>query len=275
VQEEDLNRFQAQVMKEELEKLGIASDIYDPLEDDLYEIGSKAKGYDFFLSLHLNASKGKEFYTCAMVHSKYAKKASIYVASKFAIETAKAIGNNVFSGTVGYPRGVMAAGLSVLNAAERSGCPCCILSELEFVDDEISNEPIKERIKKGMKAGAKVIYDYLIGEPSSSSMFLLESSKTILEETQEMTDINETMDVLEQLESIIDGIIEAKKDDDKITLADFAKFVPAMTKLPETLAGISDVKDELADLDAEEIKEIVEKMSEIVLKTASLFLVSK
>lgn len=161
VKEEVLNRFQAQCLKMYVEALGIQADVYDPIGDDLFDIGSHAKGYDLFISLHLNACDGKEHYTCAMVHKKYAKIASTAFASKWAITMANALGYPVFGGTQGYPKGVMAAGLGVLNGAENSGCPICILSELEFVDDEVEDTKIKDRINTAMKAGAKLIAETL------------------------------------------------------------------------------------------------------------------
>ena len=163
VQEEDLNRFQAQCLKEELAKYGITADIDDPLDDDLWEIGKGAHGYDAFVSLHLNAFKKKEFYTTAMCHSRLQSpnSKSAKVASEWAIATATAIGNPIFSGTKGWPTGVMATGLSVLNGAANTNCPIAFLSELEFIDDETENGPIMERIRKGMKAGAKVLAEAL------------------------------------------------------------------------------------------------------------------
>lgn len=163
VQEEDLNRYQAEVLKKELEALGIQADIFDPIEDDLWAIGKKAQGYDCFISLHLNAYSKKEHYTCCMVHPKYQAPTSMSakIASRFANVVAAAIGNPVFSGSPGYPSGVMATGLSVLSGAANTNCPCFFLSELEFVDDETETAGIKLRIEKGLKAGAKVIADFL------------------------------------------------------------------------------------------------------------------
>lgn len=159
VQEEDLNRYQAQVLQEELKKLGIETDIYDPSNDDIYSIGLKAQGYDFFVSLHLNAFDGREHYTCAMCHSSKQKPTSksAYAASAFAQSVATAIGNPCFAGTPGWPKGVMAVGLSVLNGASQTNCPIAFLSELEFCDDESSPEAIKERIRTGLAAGAKAL----------------------------------------------------------------------------------------------------------------------
>jgi N-acetylmuramoyl-L-alanine amidase len=58
-EEEDLNRLQAKIIKTRLNAAGIECDIYDPLVDNLDDIGAKAKGYYLFLSLHHNKFKGE------------------------------------------------------------------------------------------------------------------------------------------------------------------------------------------------------------------------
>jgi N-acetylmuramoyl-L-alanine amidase len=161
VQEEDLNRFQAEVLKAELESLGVSADIYDPVVDDLIAIGKKAQGYDAFVSLHLNAYDGREHYTCSMCHAtlQSASSKAAKVASAWSQTIASAIGHPCFEGSSGWPKGVMAAGLSVLNGASQTDCPVFFLSELEFCDDETNPDGIKERIRTGLKAGAKVLAD--------------------------------------------------------------------------------------------------------------------
>lgn len=160
VQEEDLNRYQAEVLQAELQNYGFTADIYDPEGDDLTAIGAKAVGYDMFISLHLNAYSKKQHYTCAMVHAQVAKKDSIKVASQWATEISKAIPVKLFGGTEGMPQGVMAAGLSVLRAAEGTNCPVCFLSEAFFVDAMDSTEKCEEWIRLSMAAGAKVVKSY-------------------------------------------------------------------------------------------------------------------
>lgn len=164
VKEEVLNRYQAQLLKEELEKLGISATIYDPIDDDLDAIGLKAQGYDAFVSLHLNAFNGKEHYTCAMVHPEFQKPSSlsVKVASEWAQAIAEAIGNPCFRGTEGYPKGVYATGLKVLRAAAKTDCPIFFLSEAEFIDDETEETAIRERLKKAMAAGARVLAKHLL-----------------------------------------------------------------------------------------------------------------
>lgn len=164
VQEEDLNRFQAKLFADFLWERGIASEIIDPLDDDLWEIGSQAGKYAAFVSLHLNAFKQREYYGCTMCHPRFQKPTdlSARVASEWAIAVSEAVGTPVFSGSAGWPRGVMAVGLTVLNAAAQTGCPIFFLSEAEFVDDETSVEPIKKRLELGMKAGAAVLAKFLL-----------------------------------------------------------------------------------------------------------------
>ena len=159
IKEWEANCYQAKILKEELAKLKVDADIYDPSADDLYEIGAKAKGYDAFISLHLNAFDKKEHYTCTMVHPKYqpADCKSAKVASLWAQAVAAAIKNPCFEGTSPYPKGVMATRLSVLNAAANSGCKIAFLSEAEFIDDEINFEALKARLVLAMKAGATVL----------------------------------------------------------------------------------------------------------------------
>lgn len=164
IKEEDLNRFQALVLKEELEKLGIEADIYDPLDDNLTDIGLKANNYGAFVSLHLNAHDGKEHYTCAIVHKDYQSPScvSALVASEWAQAVANAIGNPCFSGSPGYPRGVLAAKMRVLSAVAKTNCPISFISEAEFIDDETEESAIRERLKKAMTAGARVLAKYLL-----------------------------------------------------------------------------------------------------------------
>jgi N-acetylmuramoyl-L-alanine amidase len=161
VQEEDENRRQALMLQEELAKYGIQSDIYDPMGDDLYSIGQQSKGYDAMISLHLNAYARKEFYTCTMCHptKQSPNSKSAMVASKWAQAVSVAIGNPCFSGSAGWPKGVMAVGLSVLSGAASVNCPVFFLSEAEFIDDETSGSlpALRARLAKAMAAGAKVI----------------------------------------------------------------------------------------------------------------------
>lgn len=165
VQEEDLNRFQAECLKQALAAVNIEAQIIDPIDDDLLAIGRAAKGFDAFVSLHLNAFSGREHYTCAMVHPTFSgpQSASSRCAAAWAAAVANAIGNPLFGGSRGYPKGVYATGLSVLRGAAEAKCPIAFLSEAEFIDDEYSNEPIMKRIEIAMTAGAKALASQMRG----------------------------------------------------------------------------------------------------------------
>jgi N-acetylmuramoyl-L-alanine amidase len=56
--EEALTLLQAQIVRDALEKAGFDAFITNPEVDDIEKIGDSAKGYDLFLSLHLNSYDG-------------------------------------------------------------------------------------------------------------------------------------------------------------------------------------------------------------------------
>lgn len=154
VKEEQLNLFQAQVLREELEKLGIQADIVDPIEDNLTLIGATSKDYDGFFSLHLNAFDKKEHYCCFVAHNLVAKRSSLALAQAADKRVSRAMGARAFGN-------VYRASLRVLKAAELVCKGPCVLSELEFVDDEVDYGAIQERLQKGLKEYAKVISEFL------------------------------------------------------------------------------------------------------------------
>jgi N-acetylmuramoyl-L-alanine amidase len=59
VEEEDLNRLEAETIKANL-GAHVEADIWDPLVDDLVAIGKKAADYDAFISCHKNKYAGNE-----------------------------------------------------------------------------------------------------------------------------------------------------------------------------------------------------------------------
>jgi N-acetylmuramoyl-L-alanine amidase len=160
IHEWDLNVFQANFLQKELIALGIETDIVNQTNSDLYAIGQKADGYNIFWSLHLNASDGQEHYGCTMVHNTKGSVLSKKFGSLIALAMTGAIGSKCFQGTTTY-KGVMEAGLSVLSGAEDTSCEICILSELEFIDDEIETTGLKHRIEVGLKAAALATSSFL------------------------------------------------------------------------------------------------------------------
>jgi N-acetylmuramoyl-L-alanine amidase len=134
VEEEDLNRLQANVVAGLLRDKGAKVEIVDPEADDLIEIGKRACASDMFLSLHHNAFDSKQHYVCVMVHKRLASSVSRRFASICAEAISKKLGLPLFQSAAGLP-GVMEAGLSVLNSAETSNpSGPCVLVESYFVD---------------------------------------------------------------------------------------------------------------------------------------------
>lgn len=161
VQEEDLNRLQAEVIKQLLEFQGYEVWVYDPQGDDLVEIGSRARDFDMFISLHHNAYDRDRVdeYTCCMVHQLYAKLQSREFATLVATKVADAINNPIYHG--GDLPGVYPARLAVLNAAEHSGCPGpCVLVESYFVDAYDDVRLTEGRSKKAATAIAGAVTEW-------------------------------------------------------------------------------------------------------------------
>jgi N-acetylmuramoyl-L-alanine amidase len=124
--EYDLNLLQAKIVKAELDKANIPTEIFDPDSDPLDLIGQKAADDSMFLSLHHNAYDKKPHYTCVMVHPTKAKPQSIAFATKLSTAVANAIGQEDF--------GVMRYSVTVLSESEDTNCPICVLCESYFLD---------------------------------------------------------------------------------------------------------------------------------------------
>jgi N-acetylmuramoyl-L-alanine amidase len=165
IQEEDLNRYQAIWLTKILSAHGIQATIYDPIDDDLVDIGRRAKGYDAFVSLHLNSSKNiKAQYTCTCLHSRYQKPddLSAKVASEWAVAVGQALAIPVYKGSPQWPTGVMALPLSVLNAATLTECPICLLSEAFFISVPDTKKNLEDKCKVAMTAAGEVLAKYLL-----------------------------------------------------------------------------------------------------------------
>jgi N-acetylmuramoyl-L-alanine amidase len=124
--EYDMNLLQAKIVKAELEKANILSEIFDPASDDRPLIGQKAADHSMFLSLHHNATDKKPHYTCVMVHPTKAKPRSLSFAKKLSTAVANEIGQVDF--------GIMEYAVTVLSESEDTNCPICVLCESYFLD---------------------------------------------------------------------------------------------------------------------------------------------
>lgn len=157
VQEYDMNKFQAKILKRELE-FDFSVDVIDPEKDDRVAIGLKAKGYNIFISLHLNAYRGKSNYTTICVDTRHntPTSRSSKLASVCATSISKALQIPLYQG-VNFPPGVMPAHLEVLNYAHRSGCELCFLVESFFIDAYSDRAVIENNCEIAMKALASTL----------------------------------------------------------------------------------------------------------------------
>lgn len=132
VSEYECNLIQSRAAYSVLKKAGFEIEVYDPSKDDLLAIGKHAKGFDGFVSLHLNASENTEAqYTTCCVHEIGAKPSSKQLASKIICELIKALGFKPYRGQFGP--GVMYLPSKVLSAAEKACKGPCVLTEAFFI----------------------------------------------------------------------------------------------------------------------------------------------
>jgi N-acetylmuramoyl-L-alanine amidase len=147
--EYDMNLLQAKIVKAELEKANILSEIFDPANDDRPLIGQKAADHSMFLSLHHNATDKTPHYTCVMVHPTKAKPRSPSFAKKLSTAVANAIGQEDF--------GVMQYGVTVLSESEDTNCPICVLCESYFLDAIDTREEAEQLSTKAAYAIASTV----------------------------------------------------------------------------------------------------------------------
>lgn len=127
VREEYLNLAQAIHVQKRLKEVGIQGDVYDPPEDNLGEIGRRARGYKMFVSFHHNSADGITYDVGAEVL--YDNDKSEAASRAFAADLAKRI-----SLALGIQnRGAKAQGLGVLDAAEQVFNGPAVLVESYFV----------------------------------------------------------------------------------------------------------------------------------------------
>jgi len=157
ITEHGINLYQSKLLQEEL-KFDFVTDIVDPVKDNRVAIGMKAKGYDIFVSLHLNASGKHKNYTTVVVASRHNSpdSRSSKLASVCAVEIATALDIPIYHGP-NYPVGVMPRQLEVLNYAHRSGCPICLLVESFFMDVYNNRQELEKDCQTAMKALANVL----------------------------------------------------------------------------------------------------------------------
>jgi hypothetical protein len=89
-----------------------------------------------------------------------------------------------------------------------------------------------------------------------------------------MTTINETMEVLDAVEVMIEQYKSAMADG-SINLFDIPKLLPIIVALKDAAQGLSLVPEELKDLDEEEMAELFGKVAGIATMLIDLFKVEQ
>ncbi len=149
VEEEDLNRLQAETVKRELEATGkFECTIVDPMVDDLEEIGKQAKGFDGFVSLHLNDFDGAGQPGTEVFVTTYANELQKSAAQKVCDSICKELGTK--------NRGVKQTNWTVINTADKLVDVPVMLIEAFFVTN-MGAAQAKEWAVRAGKATAKAL----------------------------------------------------------------------------------------------------------------------
>lgn len=143
VKEYFLNVAQAEHIKKELSEHDV--DIYDPNPDNLKDVGSHAKGYDLFISLHHNSYGG----TGEPGVEVFTTREAIPMCKRFAASISARIAE-----ALKIPnRGHKEKNYAVINEATKH-CAMTVLVESHFVNDE--HTPTIA-LAKSLKASAEII----------------------------------------------------------------------------------------------------------------------
>jgi N-acetylmuramoyl-L-alanine amidase len=160
-EEEDFNRFQCQIIANRLRREGAFVEIYDPQDhDNLSVIGARAKGFDMFISVHLNALRGVDFYTTVMTHRTRGRPADVQFAKLCSDKIAKALNHKQNTPGGSIPNGVMPAALGVLTGAINAGCPVAVLTEAFFIDAYGSNAVVEQKCTVAANAIADAVKEW-------------------------------------------------------------------------------------------------------------------
>jgi len=163
LQEYTFNEFQAQVLQKTLADAGHQVTVMRG--ENLSAIGQASKGYDVFISLHLNACNKSSNYTCCCVQDYlyHSTNKSAAVASKCAIAMGTALGLKIFDPDSKFP-GVRKSRLRVLTGTMRAQCPVAFLSEPFFMDCYTDPKMVYNLCEVAMIALAKTILSVEITE---------------------------------------------------------------------------------------------------------------
>jgi N-acetylmuramoyl-L-alanine amidase len=150
--EEVLNIQQANLIKAQLEKYGHTVKLVAGKTNDLDGRGAQAKGCDAFISLHHNSYDGDKDPGTEVFCTTQSSGVCREIAKKVCDNICKALGST--------NRGVKINNWSVINAAQKTGCPIVMLVESYFVNP-YTQEQAEKRSAVAAIAIAEAIKDSL------------------------------------------------------------------------------------------------------------------
>jgi N-acetylmuramoyl-L-alanine amidase len=150
--EEVLNIQQANLIKAQLEKYGHTVKLVAGKTNDLDGRGAQAKGCDAFISLHHNSYDGDKDPGTEVFCTTQSSGVCREIARKVCNNICKALGTT--------NRGVKINNWSVINAAQKTGCPIVMLVESYFVNP-YTQEQAEKRSAIAAIAIAEAIKDSL------------------------------------------------------------------------------------------------------------------
>jgi N-acetylmuramoyl-L-alanine amidase len=139
-EEEDLNRLQAETIKRDLEIGGkFQCTIFDPIADDLSEVGKAAKGHDMSVHIHHNCYDGvADPGTEVLYDNDKSEEQSRKFAKLVSAKISKALGTK--------DRGAKPFSGTVMDVAEQQGTFPVVLTESYFVNPYSKSQAEKRSI---------------------------------------------------------------------------------------------------------------------------------
>jgi N-acetylmuramoyl-L-alanine amidase len=153
IQEHVENAAQRDFVGAELRKAGFEVVNIDQTQfkGDLLATGKDFGKVDVGVSFHQNAADGVEHGSEVLVGSN-ATSQSIALAGNLALEMSRALGIK--------NRGVKDKSVAIIAGARQAGCPCFVLTECQFIDDETDPAVAREKTLKAAKAIADTLIAY-------------------------------------------------------------------------------------------------------------------
>ena len=157
--EYNLNTIAAQEAKNVILAAGVPCTVTDfggtNPQNDLYEIGKTAAGFDVFCSIHHNTANGSAQGAEVLIHNRKGDAVDLALAKLMSAEIASELGINDRIARGRDPR----QALGVLSGAEDTDVRVSVLAEIYFMDAPVANR--KDWSERGGRAVGRVILKWL------------------------------------------------------------------------------------------------------------------